>query len=228
MDWGAVTPAELLASLREADWRRAAARSWLEVLGRMNIPRNQARWQARLKANTYYYRVNYAHVAAALVALSLLRRPAALALAAVAAAGGVVAASPAAAAALGDAALAAARRVHPPLARALKAGGGGGLGPPGAPPRAAGRALGAPRLVAASALLLLGLGGLLRAGVASRLFAVAVLAAILAFGHASLRSPNLKARPASARADFNASWRSEAAEAGGGARPPGGERDYAL
>jgi hypothetical protein len=75
MDWGAVTPAELLASLREADWRRAAARSWLEVLGRMNIPRNQARWQARLKANTYYYRVNYAHVAAALVALSLLRRP---------------------------------------------------------------------------------------------------------------------------------------------------------
>ncbi|KAF6255729.1 prenylated rab acceptor PRA1 [Scenedesmus sp. NREL 46B-D3] len=207
MDWSNVTAGELVDALKEVDWK--APRPLLEFLSKFSIPKNQSKWSSRVKCNVYYYRTNYLAILVLALLLAFLRRPLAL-LGAAASLAALMCFNDPFSSSLNDAVVRLLRKVHPHSAALLRSrcnASSGSLVATSRQRQGAVRVLGLQRplfvlLVAAAALYCwfrsrawLGLALALVAGTC------------VALCHASLRSPNLKARLASAREEFRAVWR---------------------
>ncbi|KAF8057756.1 PRA1A2 [Scenedesmus sp. PABB004] len=209
MDWSNVTAGELVDALREVDW--AAPRPVWEFLqvSKFSVPNSHSKWTSRLKCNAYYYRTNYLALLAAALAAGLARRPLGLLGAAIALAAALAFNDPFAAS-LNELAVRLLRRVHPHSAALLRSR--------CAPPQQGSLASSQQRNsnvrvlgVARPAFVALVGAGAVYCWWCARawlLLTIALLAGVgLALCHASLRSPNLKARLASAREEFRAVWR---------------------
>lgn len=205
MDWQNVTAEELVDALREVDWK--APRPVSEFFQKFSPPKNYSKWTSRVKCNVYYYRTNYLILFVTSFLLVLLTNPIALAGVFLCTVGALCMNDPFATS-VNDALLKVVRRIHPRTALKLRAQ--AGQQEKLAPPRKSRRRIyvvGAPREAVVAVLALSGAVLLyLTAGVLTLLWAI--LAAIgLPLLHATLRSPNLKARLASAREEFRAVWR---------------------
>ncbi|CAK7342778.1 unnamed protein product [Dovyalis caffra] len=77
MDWGNVTPEDLIDALREVDWS-SPPRPFSEFFSRFTLPKSSAKWNSRLKCNLYYYRTNYFIMILLILGLGFLRRPLAI------------------------------------------------------------------------------------------------------------------------------------------------------
>lgn len=77
MDWGTVTAEDLMDALREVDWS-SPPRPLSEFFSRFTVPRSYAKWNSRLKCNLYYYRTNYFIMVVFILALGFIRRPLAI------------------------------------------------------------------------------------------------------------------------------------------------------
>lgn len=168
-------------------------------MSNISLPKSQAKWASRLKCNAYHYRSNYLLIAAAALALTLLRNPLAL-LAALFTLMGLLCLNDPFALALNANIMKLVRLAHPATANRMKnyaAPAAALAGSRRSRPKYRIAAL--PRhlfitLLDALALLLLWRG----AALLSLLLAL-LLALGLPLAHASLRAPNLKARLNSAR-----------------------------
>lgn len=61
----------------QEDWTQRP-RTLLDVVGQFSTPRNQRKWESRLKCNVYYYHTNYAILLAVCLLLPQYSRPLAL------------------------------------------------------------------------------------------------------------------------------------------------------
>lgn len=207
MDWSNVTAEELVDALREVDWK--APRPVWEFVSKFSIPKNQSKWTSRLKCNIYYYRTNYLVLLVLALALALLRRPlgllgAALSLVALMCFNDPFTSS------LNDAAVRLVRKVHPHSASLLRSrcsASSGSLVATSRQRQGNVKVLGLSRPL----FVLLLAAGALYCWYRSRAWLGLALALVAGTSvplcHASLRSPNLKARLASAREEFRAVWR---------------------
>jgi hypothetical protein len=97
-----------------------------EMFQRINLPKNKQRLVVRLKANSYYYRGNYAFTLASCTLLSVILRPLPLLALGLAGLAAKLASSDAFALGLSDRAYQILRQVHPPTAAKLRAASGHG------------------------------------------------------------------------------------------------------
>ncbi|WCJ19684.1 prenylated RAB acceptor 1.A2 [Euphorbia peplus] len=74
MDWGTVTPEDLIAALREVDWS-TPPRPVHEFFSKFTIPRSYPKWNSRFKCNLYYYRTNYFLLIVLALAVACLTKP---------------------------------------------------------------------------------------------------------------------------------------------------------
>lgn len=154
----------------------------------------------------YYYRTNYLLLATCLIVIMLISRPLAL-FAMLVTILGLLCLNDPFALAFNNVIVKAVRRVHPPTAHALKnyesvhtALAGSRRKTPNY------KIAGLPRHLFITVLDVLALYLLWHSGTLLKLFWVLPLALGLPLAHASLRAPNLKARPAG-RQEFAATWR---------------------
>ncbi|XP_013621998.1 PREDICTED: PRA1 family protein A1 isoform X1 [Brassica oleracea var. oleracea] len=77
MDWGSVTAEDLVDALREVDWS-SPPRPLSEFFSRFTVPKSLAKWDSRLKCNLYYYRTNYFIMIVFILGLGFLTRPLAI------------------------------------------------------------------------------------------------------------------------------------------------------
>ncbi|XP_050214774.1 PRA1 family protein A1-like isoform X2 [Mercurialis annua] len=204
MDWGNVTAEDLIDALREVDWS-SPPRPLSEFFSRFTLPRSSSKWNSRLKCNLYYYRTNYFIMIILILGIGFIRRPLAIA-AAILTALTVAFLNDSFAGTFSEKATRTVRQLYPHLAAKMR--------PPHTPVLrgrpSAKRAIyicGRPRWVfvlifsIASFSLWYASCGLLTVLWA---LAIGLLATIL---HASLRTPNLKARLNTFREEFRAVWR---------------------
>ncbi|GBF97500.1 hypothetical protein Rsub_10423 [Raphidocelis subcapitata] len=211
MEWSNVTGQELWDALREVELVRRP-RPALEFFTGFSIPKNQTKWTSRLKCNVYYYINNYLLLLALALGGFMARRPLGLVGAAVALCA-LLSLNDPFAAAVNDASVRGLRRVYPTAANALRGSLGaypsqGTLGVGGPARRSSGgKVLFLRRplfiLLAAAAALCLWW----RSSAWLRLAGGLLLGVGLPLLHATLRSPNLKARLASPQGEFRAVWR---------------------
>lgn len=205
MDWQNVTTEELVDALREVDWK--APRPASEFFQKFSPPKSSSKWTSRVKCNVYYYRTNYLILFLLSFFLVFLANPLALGAVFVCTVAALTLNDPFATS-FNDLLLKIIRRIH--LRTALKLRAQAGQQEKLAPPRRGRKKLyivGLPREVVVFILALLGLV-LLYTTAALKTMAWALLTALgLPLLHATLRSPNLKARLASAREEFRAVWR---------------------
>lgn len=209
MDWNNVTGQELWDALREVELR--APRAAWEFLSSFTIPKNKAKWTSRLKCNVYYYISNYLVLLALALSCCLIRNLRGLfgsGLAFVA----LLSLNDPFATALNEGFIRALRRVHPHTA-ALVRNALGSFGSQGS------LGVGGPRRSKSGAVLFLKrpLFVVILSGAAVYLWYLSsawlalvgglTLGVGLVLVHATFRSPNLKARLASAREEFRAVWR---------------------
>lgn len=194
------------------DWNQPP-RPLGEFFSQFSNPQTQQKLQARLKCNVYYYRANYAIILLAVLAITFMRNVTAL-VALATCTFGLLCLNDTFATSLSDKALRLVRKVHPPVAQRIRSlsGGHSGLGAPGKVGRDV-RIAGVKRSFVVFAVLGLGLLLLYR----TRALLLLAWAGLIGDGavllHASVRSPNLKARLASAREEFRAVWRGYTAQA---------------
>ncbi|KAH0930996.1 hypothetical protein HID58_008113 [Brassica napus] len=204
MDWGNVTAEDLVDALREVDWS-SPPRPLSEFFSRFTVPKSFAKWDSRLKCNLYYYRTNYFIMIVFILGLGFLTRPLAI-LSAFLTAVTVAFLNDSFAGSFSEKATRTIRRFSPQLAAKMR--------PPLAPVirgrPSAKRAIyicGQPRwvFVLISSLVSFALWyiscGLFTVSLA---LLIGLLATIL---HATLRTPNLKARLNTFREEFRAVWR---------------------
>ncbi|CAN7004437.1 hypothetical protein BRARA_C00052 [Brassica rapa] len=204
MDWGNVTAEDLVDALREVDWS-SPPRPLSEFFSRFTVPKSLAKWDSRLKCNLYYYRTNYFIMIVFILGLGFLTRPLAI-LSAFLTAVSVAFLNDSFAGSFSEKATRTIRRFSPQLAAKMR--------PPLAPVirgrPSAKRAIyicGQPRwvFVLISSLVSFALWyiscGLFTVSLA---LLIGLLATIL---HATLRTPNLKARLNTFREEFRAVWR---------------------
>ncbi|WZY79904.1 hypothetical protein YC2023_026288 [Brassica napus] len=204
MDWGNVTAEDLVDALREVDWS-SPPRPLSEFFSRFTVPKSLAKWDSRLKCNLYYYRTNYFIMIVFILGLGFLTRPLAI-LSAFLTALTVAFLNDSFAGSFSEKATRTIRRFSPQLAAKMR--------PPLAPVirgrPSAKRAIyicGQPRwvFVLISSLVSFALWyiscGLFTVSLA---LLIGLLATIL---HATLRTPNLKARLNTFREEFRAVWR---------------------
>ncbi|CAF2118147.1 PRA1 family protein A1 [Brassica rapa] len=204
MDWGNVTAEDLVDALREVDWS-SPPRPLSEFFSRFTVPKSLAKWDSRLKCNLYYYRTNYFIMIVFILGLGFLTRPLAI-LSAFLTAVTVAFLNDSFAGSFSEKATRTIRRFSPQLAAKMR--------PPLAPVirgrPSAKRAIyicGQPRwvFVLISSLVSFALWyiscGLFTVSLA---LLIGLLATIL---HATLRTPNLKARLNTFREEFRAVWR---------------------
>ncbi|KAJ0235062.1 PRA1 family protein A1 [Hirschfeldia incana] len=204
MDWGNVTAEDLVDALREVDWS-SPPRPLSEFFSRFTVPKSFAKWDSRLKCNLYYYRTNYFIMIVFILGLGFLTRPLAI-LSALLTALTVAFLNDSFAGSFSEKATRTIRRFSPPLAAKMR--------PPLAPVirgrPSAKRAIyicGQPRwvFVLISSLVSFALWyiscGLFTVSLA---LLIGLLATIL---HATLRTPNLKARLNTFREEFRQVWR---------------------
>jgi membrane-bound metal-dependent hydrolase YbcI (DUF457 family) len=203
MDWSNVTAEELVDALKEVEWT-TPPRPLLEFFQKFTTPKTRAKWNARLKCNFYYYRTNYFILLTLPLVIALLRRPLGL-IAVIFAALSIGCLNDSFAAAVSERMTKAIRKISPPVAAKLR---------PPVSTAARGRPLkgtvyicGKDRrffvvgLMAVSILLWF-------LASAINLILVSLPLGILSIVlHASLRTPNLKARLNSFREEFRAVWR---------------------
>ncbi|CAF1696198.1 hypothetical protein HID58_050052 [Brassica napus] len=204
MDWGSVTAEDLVDALREVDWS-SPPRPLSEFFSRFTVPKSLAKWDSRLKCNLYYYRTNYFIMIVFILGLGFLTRPLAI-LSAFLTAVTVAFLNDSFAGSFSEKATRTIRSFSPQLAAKMR--------PPLAPVirgrPSAKRAIyicGQPRwvFVLISSLVSFALWyiscGLFTVSLA---LLIGLLATIL---HATLRTPNLKARLNTFREEFRAVWR---------------------
>ncbi|KAF8397382.1 hypothetical protein HHK36_016295 [Tetracentron sinense] len=204
MDWGNVTAEDLIDALREVDWS-SPPRPLNEFFSRFTIPRSLSKWNSRLKCNLYYYRTNYFIMIIFILGLGFIRRPLAI-VAAVLTALSIAILNDSFAATFNEKVTRTVRQFSPHLAAKMRPS----LTPVIRGRPSAKRAIhicGRPRWVfvlifsAASFTLWFTSCALLTVLLA---FVIGLLATIV---HASLRTPNLKARLNTFREEFRAVWR---------------------
>ncbi|CAH8323282.1 unnamed protein product [Eruca vesicaria subsp. sativa] len=204
MDWDSVAASDVIEALREVEWS-TRPRSFPEFFSRFAFPLSLTKWMSRLKCNLYYYRTNYFLLLIFVLGLALITRPLAI-LGAALTALSLAFLNDSFAATFNEKMIRIIRLFSPHLAAKMR--------PPHMPVirgRSATRkkvyVCGQPRLVfvllglTASFVLWFTSCGLLWVLYA---FATALLMIIL---HASLRTPNLKARLNTFREEFRAVWR---------------------
>ncbi|KAG2335028.1 hypothetical protein Bca4012_016026 [Brassica carinata] len=204
MDWGNVTAEDLVDALREVDWS-SPPRPMSEFFSRFTVPKSFAKWDSRLKCNLYYYRTNYFIMIVFILGLGFLTRPLAI-LSALLTALTVAFLNDSFAGSFSEKATRTIRRFSPQLAAKMR--------PPLAPVirgrPSAKRAIhicGQPRWVF---VLIFSLVSFALWYISCGLFTVslALLIGLLATVlHATLRTPNLKARLNTFREEFRAVWR---------------------
>mmetsp|Transcript_31962 Transcript_31962/g.38646 ORF Transcript_31962/g.38646 Transcript_31962/m.38646 type:complete len:215 (+) Transcript_31962:279-923(+) len=207
MDWSNVTGDELIDALREAEWT-APPRSPKEFFAKFSPPKTASKWTSRIKCNVYFYRSNYFIILMLCLVVAFYRNPVACfgtGLASFC----LLCANDTFATAVSERIIRLIRKANAPLAAKMRNAGGTNLSSGRLGARSKGKVYmcGAPRLQVIGALTLVS-GGLLYyssawmtiAGALSAAFGVILL-------HASFRTPNLKARIASAREEFRAVWR---------------------
>ncbi|KAL1200566.1 PRA1 family protein A1 [Cardamine amara subsp. amara] len=204
MDWGNVTVEDLVDALREVDWS-SPPRPPSEFFSRFTVPKSFAKWDSRLKCNLYYYRTNYFIMIVFILGLGFLTRPLAI-LAAILTALSVAFLNDSFAGSFNEKATRTVRRFSPQLAAKMR--------PPLTPAirgrPSAKRAIhvcGQPRWVF---VLIFSLVSFALWYISCGLFTVS-LALLIGFlatvVHASLRTPNLKARLNTFREEFRQVWR---------------------
>eukprot|EP00775_Hariotina_reticulata_P011242 gene11242-11391_t len=152
-----------------------APRPIWEFLSKFNIPKNQSKWSSRLKCNVYYYRTNYLFLLTTCLVAAFFRKPLSLLAAFLA--------------------LIALLTFNDPFTNSLKT----------SRQRSSNvRVLGLQRPLFVLLMLAAALYGWYRSRGWLMLLTAVVAGVSLPLGHASLRSPNLKARLASAREEFRA------------------------
>ncbi|KDP44875.1 hypothetical protein JCGZ_01375 [Jatropha curcas] len=203
MDWGTVTAEDLMGALREVDWS-TPPRPLHEFFSRFTIPRSYPKWNSRFKCNLYYYRTNYFIVIVLALGVACLTRPIAITAAALTALS-IAFLNDSFAATFSEKVTRTVRKFSPHLAAKMR--------PPHMPVirgRSAKKSVyicGQPRGVcvflfsAASIILWFTSGSLLYVLWA---FGIGLLVTII---HASVRTPNLKARLNTFREEFRAVWR---------------------
>mmetsp|Transcript_24643 Transcript_24643/g.61948 ORF Transcript_24643/g.61948 Transcript_24643/m.61948 type:complete len:225 (+) Transcript_24643:528-1202(+) len=213
MDWSNVTAEELVSALQEVEWN-SPPRPVTEFFAKFSPPKNQAKWTSRVKCNVYYYRTNYVLLVLLGYLLAFFRNPLAL----LALGNGLLAGllmNDTFARSFSEKFLRAVRQANPRLAqkmRAAAAPGGGstlGAGPAqrGVSAKQDVKIAGVSRAIVVVGLSLL-TGGLVYVTGAILTLAWGTLLGVGSVAaHASFRSPNLKARLASAREEFRAVWR---------------------
>lgn len=206
MDWGSVTLHELTDAVKEADWW-SPPRPPSEFFAKFSPPKSFSSWSSRLKCNLYVYRVNYYLLLVSLLLLctGALRSPIAVL--------GVVLSSFAAAClndsfamSLNEKILRTVRRIYPPLAAKLRA-------PPtpggrGRPSKGTIYICGKDRSFVSLGLLSVSVLSWFLSGFMKIISVTTFLVFIVFVLHASLRTPNLKARLNTFREEFRAAWRS--------------------
>lgn len=219
MDWNNVSWWQVCSALREADWRQRP-QPVFEFLqpNRFSLPKTRTKWSARAKNNVFYYRANYALILSVLLIAVSIRQPQAAA---------AVALATFAAATLHDPFIRALSTVastavtfmmkRSRLAWRLPRGftapaaapttslrqplpGSGGESRPGRVRRFM-------RRMISAAITVLALYIMFRARAVVRLTTGLAAGAAIVSVHATLRSPNLKARIGSERDEFRALWR---------------------
>ncbi|KAH8959807.1 hypothetical protein BDL97_06G096700 [Sphagnum fallax] len=203
MDWSNVTVEELIDELKEVEWA-TPPRPLPEFFQKFSTPKTQSKWNARLKCNFYYYRTNYFIILTLMLVIALVRRPLAL-ISVIFAALSIGCLNDSFAVSVSETLRRAVRRISPPAAAKLRP-----------PVRTAARGQQAKGtvyicgqdhrffvvgLMSVSALLWF------LASAINMIFLSLVLGILLVILHASLRTPNLKARLNSFREEFRAVWR---------------------
>lgn len=211
MDWQNVTAEELVDALKEVDWK--APRPLWEFFSKFGPPKNQTKWISRLKCNVYYYRTNYLLILLLTYCLAFLRNPVALGATCICTFALLCFNDPFANA-LNDVVLSSVRRFNARAAQRLRniIGSHASLGSVRRS-KVQVKILGIPR---APFIGVCALGGLYLYYVCNGLSSLAwasLAGTILPLLHATFRSPNLKARLASAREEFRATWRGYQSEA---------------
>ncbi|XP_010543267.1 PREDICTED: PRA1 family protein A1 [Tarenaya hassleriana] len=209
MDWGNVTVDDLVDALREVDWS-SPPRPLSEFFSRFTVPKSCAKWDSRLKCNLYYYRTNYFIMIVFILGLGFLTRPLAI-IAALLTALTVAFLNDSFAGTFSEKVTRTVRKFSPHLAAKMR--------PPLTPVirgrTSAKRAIhicGQPRWVF---VLVFSLVSFTLWYISCGLFTVslALLIGLLATVlHASLRTPNLKARLNTFREEFRAVWRNNYTE----------------
>ncbi|XP_023641213.1 uncharacterized protein LOC17891438 isoform X1 [Capsella rubella] len=204
MDWDSVAAEDVIEALREVEWS-TRPRSLAEFFSRFAFPRSFSKWMSRLKCNLYYYRTNYFILLIFVLGLALITRPLAI-LGAALTALSLAFLNDSFAATFNEKMIRTIRHFSPHLAAKMR--------PPHMPVirgRSASRkavyVCGQPRLV----FVLIGLTAsfvlwFMSCGLLWVLYAFTT-ALLLILLHASLRTPNLKARLNTFREEFRAVWR---------------------
>eukprot|EP00193_Tetraselmis_chui_P021680 CAMPEP_0177794140 /NCGR_PEP_ID=MMETSP0491_2-20121128/25478_1 /TAXON_ID=63592 /ORGANISM="Tetraselmis chuii, Strain PLY429" /LENGTH=210 /DNA_ID=CAMNT_0019316759 /DNA_START=497 /DNA_END=1129 /DNA_ORIENTATION=- len=199
MDWNNVTAEELVGALQEVEWN-SPPRPLGEFFAKFAAPKNQAKWNSRVKCNVYYYRTNYVLLLLAGYLLAFFRNPLALL-------------------ALGCGLLAGllmndtfARSFSEKFMRGAAAAPGGSTLGTGSAQRGISakqdiKIAGVSRVFVVAGLALLTATLVYMTGAILTLAWGTFLGLGSVSAHASFRSPNLKARLASAREEFKAVWR---------------------
>mmetsp|Transcript_13733 Transcript_13733/g.23230 ORF Transcript_13733/g.23230 Transcript_13733/m.23230 type:complete len:212 (-) Transcript_13733:315-950(-) len=204
MDWSNVTAGELLDALREVEWK-APPRSPKEFFAKFTPPKTAAKWQSRLKCNIYYYRTNYVILLVLALLFAFYRSPMAL-LSIALLCFAMLCTNDTFATSYSDRITRMIKKVYPQLAAKIR---NAGANLNIAPSRKNSRVtiLGLPRIYVVLVTTTLSLALIY---LFSALWTVGIYSGV-AFGvilsHASMRTPNLKARLASAREEFRAVWR---------------------
>ncbi|XP_023636779.1 PRA1 family protein A1 [Capsella rubella] len=204
MDWGNVTVEDLVDALREVDWS-SPPRPPSEFFSRFTVPKSFAKWDSRLKCNLYYYRTNYFIMIVVILGLGFLTRPLAI-FSAVLTALSVAFLNDSFAGSFSEKATRTTRQFSPQLAAKMRPPLTPGVrGRPSA--KRAIHVCGQPRWVFVLTCSLVSFAlwyiscGLFTVSLA---LLIGLLATVL---HASLRTPNLKARLNTFREEFRAVWR---------------------
>ncbi|KAJ1690290.1 hypothetical protein LUZ63_014445 [Rhynchospora breviuscula] len=203
MDWGNVTVEDLMEALREVEWS-TPPRPLPEFFSRFTAPRSYSKWTSRLKCNLYYYRTNYFILIMFILAIGFIRRPLSI-VAALLSGLSLAFLNDSFAVTFNEKVTRTVRQFSPHLAAKMR--------PPsspvlrGRPSKRAIHICGWPRsffvffFAAASCVLWFTSSSLLSVAWA---LVIALLATLI---HASLRTPNLKARLNTFREEFRAVWR---------------------
>tara|TARA_B110000977_G_scaffold199179_1_gene285828 strand:+ start:7527 stop:8159 length:633 start_codon:yes stop_codon:yes gene_type:complete len=210
MDWANVTAGELVDALREVDWN-TRPRPLTEFFAKFTPPKSQSKLLSRIKCNVYYYRANYFCVLVLSCMFSFWRNPWSLIATAIACFS-LLLTNDSFAQTFSENATRFVRKYYPPAAAWMRRS----AGADGVPKRPYARVKVMHVCGFQRQQLVAGLG-LVSAWLLWSSNAVSTVAwaffwfLVFTSAHASLRSPNLKARLSSYREEFRAVWRGASA-----------------
>mmetsp|Transcript_4643 Transcript_4643/g.19059 ORF Transcript_4643/g.19059 Transcript_4643/m.19059 type:complete len:212 (-) Transcript_4643:38-673(-) len=206
MDWANVTPGELMDALREVDWNMRP-RPLTEFFARFTPPKSQGKLTSRLKCNIYYYRANYFALLVLSFVVAFFRNPFALFACAMSCLS-LLCANDSFAQSMSEKITRSVRKYHPPTAAWMRRNANVAAAP--SRPYSKSKVVhicGFQRLHVVAFLCVLSFFMLRSSRAVSTVLWALGMFAVGTLAHASLRSPNLKARLSSYREEFRAVWR---------------------